>query len=389
MTQAQQKMQQTYARKKSLLNDAAMRWFKVAPQLPITKRVDTSHLMDMLARTLKNNGIETPFALVLVDNHGKVVFESDNMHSISSGTEYYSQILFPNDYNPQFNLIRVYFPSRDSYVRGSLSTLFYTTIVTFIFLLITFVCSMYLLVMQNRLSRSKTDFMNNMTHEFKTPISSISLASQMLYDDSIEKTPGMLKSLSGIIRDETKRLSFQVEKVLQISLLENERSIMNFTDGDIHAIINTVVENFKIKVRSLHGSLQTELRAENYYATIDELHFTNVIYNLLDNAVKYAKSDEALHLVIRTANNEDQSNLIISVEDNGIGIAREDLKRVFEKFQRVSTGNVHNVKGFGLGLAYVKKIVRKHGGQIKVESQVGEGTKFIITIPTLKEKNDD
>ena len=213
--------------------------------------------------------------------------------------------------------------------------------------------------------------MNNMTHEFKTPISSISLASQMLNDENIAKSPELMRRISRTIGDETKRLSFQVEKVLQISLLENEKAIMKFKEADVNTIVEDVVENFNIKVKSKGGSIESDLMATESLATVDELHFTNVIFNLLDNAVKYAKPDEPLHLVVRTRNNDDCSQLIIKIEDNGIGISKP-------------TGNAHNVKGFGLGLAYVYKMIQKHNGTIKAESELGVGTIFTIVIPTLK-----
>ena len=253
-----------------------------------------------------------------------------------------------------------------------------------IILFLTFVSTIYLLIRQHRVAEIKTDFMNNMTHEFKTPISSISLASQMLNDENIVKSPELMKRISRTIGDETKRLSFQVEKVLQISLLENEKAIMKFKDVNINDLIEGVVDNFKIKVKSKGGSIKADLKAEECMATVDELHFTNVIFNLLDNAVKYAKQDEPLHLVVRTRNNDEKSQLIIKIEDNGIGISKEHLKKIFDKFHRVPTGNVHNVKGFGLGLAYVKKMVQKHNGVIKAESELGVGTIFTIIIPTLK-----
>jgi signal transduction histidine kinase len=175
-----------------------------------------------------------------------------------------------------------------------------------------------------------------------------------------------------------------VEKVLQISLLENEKSIMKFNDCDINQIVNNVVDNFKIKVKSKGGEIIADLKATNPWATVDELHFTNIIFNLLDNAVKYSKADEALALKVRTYNSENEETLYVTVEDNGIGIKKEHLRKIFDKFHRVPTGNVHNVKGFGLGLAYVKKMVQKHNGTIKAESEPNLGTIFTITIPTLK-----
>jgi two-component system phosphate regulon sensor histidine kinase PhoR len=226
----------------------------------------------------------------------------------------------------------------------------------------------------------KNDFVNNMTHEFKTPISSISLASQMLQDPSVGKTPQTLTHISNVIRDETKRLSFMVEKVLQMAIFEKDKSMLKLNEIKINNLIKEIAKNFSLKVTSKGGQITTNLKAEHDIALVDEVHFTNVVFNLMDNALKYC--DKPLLLTIETWNEKD--NLLISIEDNGIGIHKEDLKRIFEKFYRVSTGNLHNVKGFGLGLAYVKKIITEHRGTIKVESEINIGTKFTITIPTLK-----
>jgi two-component system phosphate regulon sensor histidine kinase PhoR len=221
-----------------------------------------------------------------------------------------------------------------------------------------------------------------MTHEFKTPISTISLASQMLQDEGVSKTPETLKYISNVIKDETRRLSFQVEKVLQISIFDHENSTFKFIELDVNEVINTITSNFSLKVESKGGKIQTNLDAQDAWAMVDELHFTNVIYNLMDNAVKYSKEWENLSLTVSTWNEKDF--LCISIQDNGIGIKKEDLKKIFERFYRVPTVNIHNVKGFGLGLAYVKKIIEEHNGSIKVESEINTGSKFIIKIPTLK-----
>jgi signal transduction histidine kinase len=243
-----------------------------------------------------------------------------------------------------------------------------------------FIVAIFIILRQKELSNIKNDFVNNMTHEFKTPISTISLASQMLMDPAVGKTPDTLKYISNVIRDETKRLSFQVEKVLQMAIFEKDKSMLKLNEIKINSLIKDIVGNFSLKVTSKGGIITSNLKATYDIALIDEVHFTNVIFNLMDNAQKYC--DKPLLLTIETWNEKD--SLLISIEDNGIGISKDDLKRIFEKFYRVSTGNLHNVKGFGLGLAYVKKIIQEHRGTIKVESELNIGTKFIITIPTLK-----
>jgi len=243
-----------------------------------------------------------------------------------------------------------------------------------------FIVAIVIIFRQKKLNNMKNDFVNNMTHELKTPISTISLASQMLQDTGVGKTPETLKHISNVIRDETKRLSLQVEKVLQMAVFEKDKSMLKLNEIQINSLISDIISNFSLKVTSKGGKITSNLKSANDLALVDEVHFTNVIFNLMDNALKYC--DKPLLLTIETWNEKD--NLLISIEDNGIGINKEDLKRVFEKFYRVSTGNLHNVKGFGLGLAYVKKIINEHRGSIKVESEINIGTKFTITIPTLK-----
>lgn len=382
----QDRLRDDFARRKVMLNEVAMSWLKESEQKDISERVDMHHVESLLRRELQNNGIDAKFYCKLINHRGECVYSSAADDEKVYDRKYYSQILFANDYNPKMNLIRAYFPDQFGYVIKPFASLLITSVLTSLLLLLTMICSIYLMIRQYNMAESKNDFMSNMTHEFKTPISSISLAAQMLGDDSMTKSPEMVKSLTKVIRDETKRLSFQVEKVLQVSLLENEKSAMKFTDMDVNLIIEEVVNSFKIKVKSMGGAITTELKAKNSIATVEEMHFTNVIFNLLDNAVKYSKPDEPPRLVVKTWNENEGDKILISIEDNGIGIKKDQLRSIFDKFYRVSTGNIHNVKGFGLGLAYVKKIVEKHSGQIKAESEPGVGTRFIISIPAIKNK---
>lgn len=250
-------------------------------------------------------------------------------------------------------------------------------------LLIIFVYIIVLTFRQKKLTEMKNDFINNMTHEFKTPISSISLAAQMLKDDTVRKSPSMMTHITTVIMDETKRLRFQVEKVLQMSMFDRNNTSMRLQEVDANAVVESVVRTFKLKVESYGGHLEASTKADDALVMVDEMHFTNVIFNLLDNAVKYRDEERPLELKVETSNLPDDK-LQITISDNGIGIKKEDLKRIFEKFYRVSTGNLHDVKGFGLGLAYVEKIITALNGTIKVESEVNQGTKFIITLPLIK-----
>lgn len=283
------------------------------------------------------------------------------------------------------NYIKVYFPTKSKYISSSVRFMIPSFIFTFI-LLVTFVFTIILAFRQKKLSEMKNDFINNMTHEFKTPISTISLAAQMLNDSSVLKSPTMLSHISTVINDETKRLRFQVEKVLQMSMFDRQKATLKLQDVDANTLIANITNTFKLKVEKYGGKICAVLDAMDSTVNVDEMHFTNVIFNLLDNAVKYRREDVPLELKVETKDitSHGRELIQISISDNGIGIRKDDLKKIFEKFYRVSTGNRHDVKGFGLGLAYVQKMVKELGGEISVESELNQGTKFIILLPITK-----
>ena len=251
-----------------------------------------------------------------------------------------------------------------------------------IVLLVTFIFTIFIIFRQKRYSEMKNDFVNNMTHELKTPIASISLASQMLSDESVEKTPTMTAHLSNVISDETKRLRFLVEKVLQMSMFDRKSATFKKKELDLNEMVENVANSFALRVEHTGGKIYTEIGAIDSAIYVDEVHFQNVVFNLMDNAVKYRKQSEPLDIYLKTWN--DDQHLYLSVRDTGIGIKKENLKKVFDKFYRVHTGNVHDAKGFGLGLAYVKKVVELHDGDISVESEYGKGTTFTIKLPVMK-----
>ena len=226
----------------------------------------------------------------------------------------------------------------------------------------------------------KNDFINNMTHEFKTPISTISLAAQMLQDQSVAKSPEMFGRLSGVISSETKRLRFQVDKVLQMSMFDDKNTAsLKMKELDANELLSGIINTFAVKVEQNGGVITSKFDANDPYIFVDEMHFTNVVFNIMDNAMKYKRHDVPLSLEVCTKNVGDK--FVLTIKDNGIGISRDNLKRIFDKFYRVHTGNVHDVKGFGLGLAYVKQMVKAHRGSIRAESEVGVGTTFVIVLP--------
>ena len=378
----QEKFKQNFSRSKTILDQAVFRWMKEIDEKDISERVNFEELNGILEKVLVNNGVNLPFSYSVVDKQGKVIYQSHkdlHLKQRNSQNNVYVQRFFPLEESNKTAYLQVIFPTKENYILNSVNLLL-PSIGLVMLILGVFIVAIIIIFKQKQLNSMKNDFVNNMTHEFKTPISSISLASQMLQDPSVGKTPQTLKHISNVIRDETKRLSFQVEKVLQMAIFEKDNSILKLNEMRINSLISDIIGNFSLKVTSKGGKITSNLKATYDVALIDEVHFTNVIFNLMDNALKY--SDKPLLLTIETRN--EKNNLLISIEDNGIGIHKDDIKRIYEKFYRVSTGNLHNVKGFGLGLAYVKKIITEHKGTIKVESELNIGTKFTITIPTLK-----
>lgn len=365
-----------YAHERKLVDDIIYSIIYTASDRPLSQRINFNELDELLRAELINNGIDLDFHFSVSTSNGRVIYKCQDYSP--EGAEYsHSEMLFKNDPVQSMGVLKVHFPEESkplSKVLGFMLPPFLFTII----LLITFVTTLILVFRQKKITEIKNDFINNMTHEFKTPISSISLAAQMLNDDSVKKTPQMMSRLTTTILDETKRLRFQVEKVLQLSLYENQKANLRPREVDANELIASVVHTFALKVERHGGKIITDLKAEDPIINVDDMHFTNVLFNLMDNAVKY-KSEAALELKISTWN--DNSHLFISIQDNGIGIKKDDLKKIFDKFYRVHTGNVHDVKGFGLGLAYVKKIIHDHNGTIVAESELGIGTKFIIKMP--------
>ncbi len=378
----QEILKNEYLYQKALLNEVILNILEHASDRPIAERADSSKVSFYIDLELQRNGLKMPFEFAIVNRSATIEYcTSGYEQNMKNEDNVYSQILFPKtkDSNVTLNVV---FPTKSDYVFSSVK--FMLPSLAFILLLMAlFVFTVILILRQKKLSEIKNDFINNMTHEFKTPISSISLAAQMLDDPAVVKSPSLLKQASTVIKDETKRLRFQVEKVLQMSMFDRTSATMKLQEVDADSVIYSVVNTYNLKVEKFGGTLTANLNSDDPIVNVDEMHFTNVIFNLLDNAIKYRREDVAPVLTVSTSNPDD-SHITIVVEDNGIGIKRDDLKKIFEKFYRVSTGNRHDVKGFGLGLAYVHKMITLFGGTIKAESEVGKGSKFIITLPLYK-----
>lgn len=368
-----------YLYQRGLLNEVILSILRDSGNRSIMERADSTIIRNFLNSELQNNGVKVPFVFAVFNPHNDLVYETDGYKLTSDDN--YKIMLFPNTESTY--MLSVQFPTKNNYIFKTVRFVIPAMAFT-VMLIIIFIYTLILAFRQKNVAEMKTDFINNMTHELKTPISTISLAGQMLNDPSIRKSESTLKHLSEVIVDESKRLRFQVEKVLQLSILDKTGSTLKFTDVEANTIIQNVINTFKLKVEKQGGVLESNLSAADDMIYVDEMQFTNVIFNLLDNAMKYMKEDEEPKLNITTKDIAG-NKIEIRIKDNGIGIRKEDAKHIFEKFYRVSTGNRHDVKGFGLGLAYVKKMITAFGGSITVESEFGVGSTFIIILP-LAEK---
>ena len=364
-----------YLYQKGLLNEVIFSILRDSGTRSITERADSTIIRNCLTTELNNNGVTVPFTFAIFNPHNDLVYETDGYQISSKDT--YSIPLFPN--TDSTYLLSVEFPTKNNYIFKTVRFVIPAMAFT-VMLIVIFIYTLILAFRQKNVAEMKTDFINNMTHELKTPISTISLAGQMLNEPSIRKSESSLKHLSDVIVDESKRLRFQVEKVLQLSILDKTGSTLKFTEINANAIIENVINTFKLKVEKQGGVLEAHLDAVKDYIYVDEMQFTNVIFNLLDNAMKYMKEDVEPQLGISTKDLPG-NKFEIRISDNGIGIKKEDTRHIFEKFYRVPTGNRHDVKGFGLGLAYVKKMITAFDGTIHVESEPGIGSTFIIILP--------
>ncbi|MGN0069202.1 MAG: sensor histidine kinase [Prevotella sp.] len=376
----QEILKKRYVYQKALLDEVVYTILYSASEKPLKERINFKLLDQDLKAELMNNGINIPYHFTVSTQDGREVYRCSDF--TEEGEDYtYSQVLFRNDPQSKMGVVRIHFPDMSAYIFSSVRFMVPSVVFTIV-LLVTFIFTIIIIFRQKRYTEIKNDFINNMTHELKTPIASISLAAQMLNDEAVTKSPSMLKHLGGVINDESKRLRFLVEKVLQMSMFDRKKAVFKKKELDLNEMVESIANSFTLRVEHTGGKIHTEIEAVESAIYVDDVHFQNVINNLLDNAVKYRKPEQPINIFLHTWN--DNEHLYLSIRDTGQGIKRENLKKIFDKFYRVHTGNVHDVKGFGLGLAYVKKIVNLHNGDISVESELGKGTKFTIKLPIIK-----
>ncbi len=357
-------------------------------ETPLEQRIPVEKLESFFQKEISNHGINLDYRYGIFSN-AKKEFVIYNGHYLIDGSNQhiqkrfahlheslYAAYLFTQDNNPP-GMLYVEFPQKKNYIRSTLypfviAAVLFTSIIMFIFSY-----TIFIILRQKKISEMKTDFMNNMTHEFKTPIATISLAADSILNPMIINNPEKVKRFTEIISQENRRMHRQVEQVLRSAKAENKDLQIHRVSVDLHEIIQTAVKNISLQVEKKGGKISVSLGATDTILDLDKTHISNVIHNLLDNANKYTPKNPNISILTRNVT----EGIQVLVKDSGIGISRESKKHIFEKFYRVHTGNRHDVKGFGLGLSYVKTIVELHQGKIGVESVLGKGSTFILTLP--------
>jgi len=354
----------------------------------VMQRLKTDQISAIIRKTMDMHALKNvPYEFAITDASPTGIsmssqhFEELFLDSVNN-TKYVVELNPPAGSNLENISIKEYLilivPNQDEIIFNEIMWFILGTVGFTAIIISAFWVSIVALLRQKKLSEIKSDFINNMTHEFKTPIATISLAVDALKNKKVMDDPEKTSFYTQIIRDENKRMNMQVETILQASLLEKNQMQMELKKFPAHELMKKAIDNISLPLQEKNGSLEVSLQASNDLIMADQVHFTNIINNLLDNGLKYSK-ETGVALSIKTENTG--KNLIIRISDNGIGMSRETLSRIFEKFYRAHTGNLHNVKGFGLGLSYVKSIVEAHKGQIKADSTLGKGSTFTIILP--------
>lgn len=343
-------------------------------------RYGVAHIDSLLKTTLKNvGGVNAAFHFGIFDKDDIPQLVPERSAPVIDDVlaEGYKVSLLPSDYGTPSTYLHIWFPNRDTYLIRTLWPLLASSSLFMLTVILAFAYTIRTILRQKKVSEIKNDFINNMTHELKTPISTISLACEALSDPTMSASAEKVGHFVGMIKDENKRLGVLVENVLKSAVLDRGEMELSHDHVNMHEVIENSIKNIGIQATRKGGEIRQSLMASQPVIKGDTIHLTNVIINLLDNAIKY--SQERPLIQVRTKSND--VAIIIEVSDNGIGISKDDQKRIFDKLFRVSTGNIHNIKGFGLGLSYVQTVVQKHYGTVSVRSELGKGSTFTIQIP--------
>ena len=340
-------------------------------------KIDKEELTGILRRELIASGIETPFEYAIF--RGDTI--SDGLFSRTKSKEFraspYQVNLFSEGLVRKGETISVVFPRKTNYVLGSVALVLGGSGLFSLIIIATFALSLYFIITQKKISEMKSDFINNMTHEFKTPIATISLAADTIANSKVITDENKVRHFVGMIKKENARMNSQVETILQIATLDKREMEFEFAEIDFHEVLNHALDTIEIQVTERNGVLRRQLDADISIMSGDAEHLRNLIHNLLDNANKY--SEGAPYITVKTSNNG--RGIFLTVEDKGIGMSKAVQSRIFERFYRQTSGNIHNIKGFGLGLNYAKAITDAHGGTITVESEQGRGSRFTVFLP--------
>ena len=369
-----------------ILNDIMGGLLELDIYTSVIDRIDTLLLDTLINRAFAIQGVRADYDYGVFNKlqQPEIIASKSKWNAEQIQREGYRIQLFPSDPIADPNYLCVYFPRERQYVLSTMGTMLTTSAILMLLLMLLFSFSFNTIYRQKKLSEIKNDFINNMTHELKTPIATISLACEALSDPDMRTGEKAISNYVGMIRDENKRLGVLVENVLRTSIFEQGQMKLKMQEFDMHTVILQVISNIGLQVKSRNGQIVTRFYAENAMVKGDQLHITNVVYNLIDNAMKYAEGSPIIEVETR----DESGFLAISFRDNGIGINKENQRKIFDKLYRVPTGNIHNVKGFGLGLSYVKGVLEMHGGTVDVVSELKKGSTFTIHIPIEHEKEN-
>lgn len=339
------------------------------------RHIDEVQLKKLLKEELTDRAIPIGFNIAVLG--GDSIPPAD---LITFGNKrWYKVNLFPDDIFRKKLDLAVNFPERDQFIGRKTILLLGLSVVFTLIIFLTFILSIYQIIRQKKISEMKSDFINNMTHEFKTPIATISIAADSIANDKVIHQEERVRFFTGMIKKENMRMNEQVERILQIARLDRKEFEFRFEAVDVHPLIEAAVEGIVLQVEKRGGNIETRLEAVNPVVTTDPIHFTNLVFNLLDNANKYSPDAPVIKVFTTNAPN----GILVTVEDNGIGMTKAVQSRIFDKFYRLPSGNIHTIKGFGLGLSYIKAILEANNGTIKVFSEPGKGSRFVVFIPFL------
>lgn len=342
--------------------------------------VPIDRVNEVLKKELGNRNIPIPFEIGIIKD-SLISSKSETADSVLLVKSAYKVNLYPLDIFQKNVRLSVYFPGKDTFIYKTLNWLLLISLFFSIIVLVTFGVSIYFILKQKKISEMKSDFINNMTHEFKTPIATISVAADSISNQKVIENPERIRYFVDMIKKENRRMNRQVEDILTIARLDKKEFEFKWEAFNLHEVIENAIQSIVLQVEKKGGTITSELLAHNPVATSDASHFANLIYNLLDNANKYSLN--APEIKIKTANTG--KGVLITVEDKGIGMTKMVQSRIFERFYRQTSGNIHNVKGFGLGLSYVKAVLEANKGSISVHSEPGKGSSFEVFIPFIRE----